>query len=310
MIPNGIVKLLTYITLEVIKMEERNKVTSNFKPNVPEELVVFHAASLENEIRFYLTNTQYLTAVECEEGCSIRLEENNKKSKISVIRENLKAYIILFSAILVTTILGITGIMYLSTIIDSILVFLIIMNIIYFIIDIVNAVIIVTLAMTPAIKSKHSAEHMMVNFLKINKRLPKNIEEVKKSSRFSPKCGSRKRIEDVAEKLICGIAASIFTVVVNVIVSHFSSNPVTNAIVLLSTYFLVGFVVRKAITKYGTLNFIIEPIKKVSTNIVQCATTTSKVKDRDIILAYSVAKAWLQVVYPEFYNENEDIFWK
>ena len=48
---NGIVKILTYITLEVIKMEERNKVTSIIKSNDPEKLVVFHAASLQNEIK-------------------------------------------------------------------------------------------------------------------------------------------------------------------------------------------------------------------------------------------------------------------
>ena len=68
--------------------------------------------------------------------------------------------------------------------------------------------------------------------------------------------------------------------------------------------------VGKVITKCGALDFIIKPIKKVLTHIAQCANTTSKVKDRDIIFAYSVAKPWLQVVYPEFYNENEDIFWK
>ena len=68
--------------------------------------------------------------------------------------------------------------------------------------------------------------------------------------------------------------------------------------------------VGKVIIMYGVLDFVIKPTKKVLTNIAQCANTTSKVKDRDIILAYSVAKPWLQVVYPEFYNENEDIFWK
>lgn len=296
-------------------MEERNKVTSIFKSNDPEKLVVFHAASLQNEIRFYLNDTQYLTAVECEEGCSIRLEEEkaeecNKKSKISIIRENLKEFIKILSIIIGISILGFIGVFYLSKIIDNILVFLIIMNIIYFVINILNVVIMETMETAPAIKSKHSAEHMMVNFLEINKRLPKNIEEVKKSSRFSPECGSRELIKGIAEELIRSIVATIFTVIVSVIVSHFSSNSVTNAIVFLSTYYLVKFVVGKAIKKYGALNFIIKPIKKVLTNIAQCANTTSKVKDRDIILAYSVAKPWLQVVYPEFYNEDEDIFWK
>ena len=289
-------------------MEERNKVISIIKSNDPEKLVVFHAASLQNEIRFYLNDTQYLAAVEGEEGCTIRLEEekeeeDNKKSKISVIRENLKEFLKLFSIILGISILGSIGVFYLSKIIDNILVFLIIMNIIYFIINIVNVVIMET---APKVKSKHSAEHMMVNFLEINKRLPKSIEEVKKSSRFSPKCGSRELIKGIAEELIRSIVATIFTVIVSVVVSHFSSNSATYAIVFLATYFLVKFVVGKAITKYGALSFIVKPIKKVLTNIAQCANTTSKVKDRDIILAYSVARPWLQVVYPEFYNENED----
>ena len=227
-----------------------------------------------------------------------------------MIRENLKEFIKLFSITIVIPILGFISVFYLSKIIDNILVFLIIINIIYFIINIVNVVIMETMETAPAVKSKHSAEHMMVNFLEINKRLPKSIEEVKKSSRFSPKCGSRELIKGIAEELIRSIVATIFTVIVSVIVSHFSSNTVTNVIVFLSTYFLAKFVVGKAITKYGALSFIVKPIKKVLTNIAQCANTTSKVKDRDIILAYSVAKPWLQVVYPEFYNENEDIFWK
>lgn len=308
---NGIVKILTYITLEVIKMEERNKVTSIIKSNDPEKLVVFHAASLPNEIRFYYNDTQYLAAVEGEKGCTIRLEEekeeeDNKKSKMHVNRENLKELLIIFGI----PILGAIGLIYLSKIIDNILVFLIIMNIIYSISIIVSVVIIETMETAPKLKSKHSAEHMMVNFLEINKRLPKSIEEVKKSSRFYPECGSRELIKGIAEELIRSIVATIFTVIVSVVVSHFSFNFATYVIVFLATYFLVKFVVGKAITKYGALSFIVNPIKKVLTNIVQCANTTSKVKDRDIILAYSVARPWLQVVYPEFYNENEDIFWK
>lgn len=242
-------------------MEERNKVTSIIKSNDPEKLVVFHAASLQNEIRFYLNDTQYLAAVEGEEGCTIRLEEekeeeDNKKSKISVIRENLKEFLKLFSIILGISILGSIGVFYLSKIIDNILVFLIIMNIIYFIINIVNVVIMETMETAPKVKSKHSAEHMMVNFLEINKRLPKSIEKVKKSSRFSPECGSRKLIKGIAEELIRSIVATIFTVIVSVVVSHFSSNSATYVIVFLATYFLVKFVVGKAITKYGALSFI------------------------------------------------------
>ena len=296
-------------------MEERNKVTSIIRSNDPEKLVVFHAASLQNEIRFYLNYTQYFAAVECEEGCTIRFEEkkeeeDNKKSKISVIRENLKEFLKPFPIIGGISILSFIGVFYLSKIVNNILVFLIIINIIYVIINILSVVITETMIVAPAVKSKHSAEHMMVNFLETYKRLPKSIEEVKKSSRFSSECGSRELMKGIAEELIRSIVAAIFTVIVSVVVSHFSSNSATYEIMFLATYFLVKFVVGKAITKYGALNFIVKPIKKVLTNIAQCADTTRNVKDRDIILAYSAARPWLQVVYPEFYNENEDIFWK
>ncbi len=290
-------------------MEKRNIVTSIIKSNDPEKLVVFHAASLQNEIRFYLNDTQYYTAVECEDGCSISLEEESakeckKKNKIFIIREFIK----LFSIIIGPTILAFIGVWHLTKILNNRLVLLIIMNIIFFVITIVDVVIMESMETAPAIKSKHSAEHMMVNFLEINKRLPKNIEEVKKSSRFSSKCGSRELIEGIAEQFIRSVVATIFAVIVST--SHFSSNSIINDIVFLLTYYLVNFVVGNVLIKCGTLNFIIKPIKKVLTNIAQCANTTSKVKDKDIILAYSVAKTWLQVVYPEFYNENEDIFWK
>lgn len=125
-------------------MEERNKLTSIFKSNDPEELVVFRAASLQNEIRFYLNDTLHLAAVECEDGFTIKLEEEKAEECNK--------------------------------------------------------------------KSKHSAEHMMVNFLEINKRLPKNIEEVKKYSRFSSECGSRKLIEGIVEELIRSIIATVLTI--------------------------------------------------------------------------------------------------
>lgn len=298
-------------------MGERNKVISFFKSNDPEKLVVFHSSSLQNEIRFYLNDTQYFTAIESEKGFTIKLEEEtekeekyNKKNNISAIREFLKDFLKIFSIALGILILCFISLFYLSKIINNIFIFLIIINIIHFIISIEIVVILETTATSFSIKSKHSAEHMMVNFLEINKRLPKNIEEVKKSSRFSPDCSRKKLIEGTSEGFIQNIVAIIFTFIASVIVSHFSSSFTAYVIVFFTTYFLVIYVAGKTITKYNAFNFIIKPIKKVLTNVIQCASTTSKVKDKDIIMAYSVAKEWLQVVYPEFYNENENNFWK
>lgn len=296
-------------------MEERNKETSSLKSEDPGELVVGEAASLKDQIRFYLDGTRYFAAIENQEGCDIRFgeekaEESNKKSENSINRENLKEFIKFCYITLEISLLGITGVVDVSRIINNILAWIFIMDIISFITNIASVVIIETLTTNPSIRSKHSAEHMMANFLEINKRLPKNIEEIKKSSRFSPECGSRELIEGDAEELIRGIVATITVSVSIIIVSHFSTISLTNAIVFLGTYYLVRFVVGKGITKYGAFNWIIEPVENVLTNIVQCANTTSKVKDRDIILAYCVAKRWMQEVYPEYYDEKEDVFWK
>lgn len=195
---------------------------------------------------------------------------------------------------------------YLCNLINNFFLFLIIINIVSFIIVIANVVILEAVETSPALRSKHSAEHMMVNFLQINKRLPKNIEEVKKSSRFSPECGSRELIKGIAEDFVRSIIATIFTAIAYGIISHFSSNSVIIFIWLLSTYYSLRFIVGKLITKYGILNFAIKPLNKVLTNIIQCVNTTANVKDKDIAMAYYVSKAWLQIVYPEFYNGNDD----
>ena len=60
-------------------MEERNNVIPIFKSNDQEKILVFHAASLQNEIRFYLNDTQYFTAVDCEEGFEIRFRRSKNR---------------------------------------------------------------------------------------------------------------------------------------------------------------------------------------------------------------------------------------
>lgn len=221
-------------------------------------------------------------------------------------KKKFKKFIKIFSINLGIVILGLAGLFYLCNLINNFFLFLIIINIVPFIIVIANVVILEAVETSPALRSKHSAEHMMVNFLQINKRLPKNIEEVKKSSRFSTECGSRELIKGIAEDFVRSIIAIIFTAIAYGIISHFSSNSVIIFICFLSNYYTLRFIVGKLITKYGILNFAIKPLNKVLTNIIQCVNTTANVKDKDIAMAYYVSKAWLQIVYPEFYNGNDD----
>lgn len=300
-------------------MEERNTVTTIFKSNDPEKLIVFHAASLQDQIRFYLNDTLYIAAIDCEEGCSIEVgtesekkgeKEESKKSTFAIIKENPKEFIKILSLSLVIATLSFAGLLYLGTIIDNVLIYLFIIDVIVLITNVVKVVVLESKETSPCLKSKHSAEHMMCNFLEINKRLPKNMDEIKKYSRFSPDCGSRELIEGIAENFIQSTIADIFTVIASGIVSYFCDNSITNIIAFLGTFYLVKFVAGKLIKKQKRMEFVVKPIKKVLTNIAQCANTTSKVKDRDILIAYSVARCWIQIVYPEFYNQEEDILWR
>ena len=77
-------------------------------------------------------------------------------------------------------------------------------------------------------------------------------------------------------------------------------------VVFYFTSYLVGVLIRN----YGLFGFVINPIKRALTNIAQCGNTTKNVKDKDILLAYRVASVWMQVVYPEFYKKDEDVFMK
>jgi len=57
-----------------------------FKGKNPKELVVYHASSLEDEIRFYINETQYISAMENRnENISVELRNEaameNKKDK-------------------------------------------------------------------------------------------------------------------------------------------------------------------------------------------------------------------------------------
>ena len=55
---------------------------------------------------------------------------------------------------------------------------------------------------------------------------------------------------------------------------------------------------------------MINLIKKGFTNLLQYANTSKNVYDYEIYLAYRAAREWIQIVYPEFYNKDQDVFFK
>ena len=298
-------------------MEERIGIKTIFKSSNPEKLIVFHATSLKDEIRFYFNDEQYVVArdnndgtlsVEYEEEQKVENDEQNNKSTLTYIKENIKDKEFLkFMAIAI----GITSVIpilliVLAFVIKNTLIYLLLINFMFFSIQVI-AVVISEYKTTPlSLKSKHSAEHMMVNFIEKNKRLPKSMAEIKKTTRFCVDCGSRKKIRDSVIEFVQGILTAIISLIIVSFITQNCKNGVILGIIYLVVYYVTFYGIWNLMNKYNKLNFIINPIENMLNNIVQCANTTKNVEDNDIQLAYYAAKYWMQVVYPEFYTEEEN----
>lgn len=293
-------------------MKERKSITI-LKSADPEELLVVHAGSTKDQIRFYLNETQYVSASENDNGeisvdIGEEVEEKNEKSKLTLFKENFKE-IFLFSAIfilagIVAAMLGI----YISNLMNNVFIGVFFIFIMFYSVRLVNVIFMEVRTVSATIKSKHSAEHMMVNFLEANKRLPKDMAEIKSASRFSKKCGSRKKVESIVQDFVKTMLAIMIAIIADIVFSLLIDNSILESIVVLAIYYLAMYLADVMIKKHEQMTFVINPIKNVLNNLVQCVNTTKKAEDKDILLAYYSARGWMALVYPEFYNKKEDVF--
>lgn len=298
-------------------MKNKNKTKEENSTILRDEnpLIVEHACSLEDEVRFYITNTLYVSAKEVKEegelkGIDVGLSREEQYVKTKKEKSKKRDYLISI-ALCVSLFFIIAGIMAVSLLIgsyfDNISVYLIVVNLFLFLLELVSAIVIEAKTTSPSLKSKHSAEHMMVNFLTTHKRLPKSINEVKTSSRFANKCGSRRLVESKTEDFASRIIAAIITGIVEAIYVTFFTNLIIMMVVLLAVYLGVYFLIRFLLKKVEWVYNLLNPLKKLLTNLAQCANTTKKVKDDDITLVYFAARTWISIVYPEYYNPKDDI---
>lgn len=292
-------------------MEERNIEVTIFRDKNPDKLVVYHACSLENEIRFYLNDTQYVTAMEKgEEDIIIGLVEEVESKKVKTKLKKSDYFKLFANCFLMGIVIGTIIILafLIGVYFKNIFMYLIALNTMMFLFDIARVLVMETKTTPPCLKSKHSAEHMMVNFIEKNKRLPKSVKEFKTASRFCNGCGSRKLIEGIAEEFISKIVATIIAAISSIMCIAFMHNEIIESIIIIAVYIGVIILLEKLLKKWKKLNFLIEPIRKGLTRFAQCANTTKKVEDDDIFLAYYAAKEWIKVVYPEYYNKEQDVF--
>ncbi len=299
-------------------MEERSNEVTIFrvKDEGEHKITVLEAGSTENEIRFYLNDTQYIKATDGGDKVIVELDEihakdiKKKESFIDDIKNNKKDFlfalaltVICFIAVCLTQLA--IGILINNSIISSL----------WFTLSFpVIAVIVLGFleykGTTFSQKSKHSAEHMMVNFLEKNSRLPKNFQEIKSASRFSKDCGSRFMTIELTQSTIANVFSVLFSIVIEVTIITIIFHDLENVndvllIVMSIIIFYTVFFISLKLAKKGKFNFIINPIQRGLNYFLQCCNTTKKVKEKDILLAFYAAKVWVSIVYPEFYTDNE-----
>ena len=290
-----------------------------------DKLTVDLASSLENEIRFYFNDRQYFVArdnndgtfsISCEEEPEIEKIQHNEDFILTIIRKNIndkafKKFLVLASIITLAIVSLVTIILILlAMVIKNALVYLLFVNFIFFSSQIILVMIDEYIGTSHSLRSKHSAEHMMVNFLEKNKRLPRNMKEIRAASRFSANCGSRKKIRYAVEDFTTNILAIIISIIIISFINQVFKDKIIISILFIVIYIAIYCYTWKLINEHKKFKFITKPIEKIFNNIVQCSNTTRKVKDFDIKLAYYAAWCWIQVVYPQFYSKEDDIFEK
>ena len=284
------------------------------------KIIVYKADSTEQEIRFFVNENQFVKAT--EEGddivvTGIHSETNSTDSKksfiefVKIIKEHKKIFaIVLFSLIIFCLVH-----LLLASFVPVVALFS--FGLLLPIFTIIEIGILEYGRTTFLERSKHSAEHMMSNFLEANSRLPKNIQEIKSVSRFSKSCGSRFIMGDFAKNIIPYIISLLEALICTVILSQIEKCS-NFFLMLFAIIFNLKLCINYILLQNGKYDNIINKINQWLNYFFQCCntTTTKKVRQDDILVAFYAAKYWLKIVYPEFFsddnlycekNENEDI---
>ncbi len=293
-------------------MDEQDKIIQIWAPSKSDKLIVRRAASLENEIRFYINEGLYVVARDNKETILVKIKkeevEVDKKDNKYISKSQLKRcikenYKLLFQLLFIATVLFLISI-YVIYISKNLLILIMMMNIDAFLLSI-STVIICESGITESLKSKHSAEHMMVNFLEKNRRLPRSIEEVKKASRFTKECGTRGKVYRIVESFIYININFIFMCIAIVPQIKYSETRII-AFIFTITISIIGCVITILIEKYHKLDGIVNFLSKKMSLMIQCFNTTKNVNGNDILLAYYAANRWLKIVYPKFYTDLDE----
>lgn len=141
-------------------------------------------------------------------------------------------------------------------------------------------------------RSKHTAEHKLVNILEKLQRLPNNFDEIEKMTRFSKDCGDeeeKKIYEDYAK----GILRAVSYILVSPIV--LIERKIEISLFDILCFFAFRFLLEAIFLK---------PLSLLINMLSQVASTTRKPDEKDLMLAWSVAEEWMKEEYPEYFQED------
>lgn len=278
---------------------------------VGERLAVLRAASSSDCIRFYFNEQQYLVGYD-NDPTSIYFEDENKpwKNRVQPPEDNTKkisrhikilvllgvilAFVCFFALFVCASIF--------KKLFGGELLYLCSIAIITSIFSLLSVVILIAYDTPKETKSKHSAEHMMVNFMEKHKRLPKTLEELKKASRFSSDCGTRNRVESCARVSVQILISSVVGYFSKFLVSGDGAGLIIYIVSYLIVYIGIGLLSQPG----RCLHFLIVPVRRVFNYVGQLGNTTKNVRDEDLHLAYRVCWVWIQIVYPEYFYDDID----
>lgn len=291
-------------------MQERIKIGKVNRTHKPNRLLVYDAESSEKTIRFYINKEQYVRAEKNEDGTfEVKIKERKKKvrrrKKVNNTKRALDRFLT-FSFIIIILYFVLTFAFVCIGIQLNHLTGLIIANVLLYITLAIDVAKKEWLETSKASRSKHSAEHMMVNFLEKNRRLPISTVEVKKASRFSKECGTRYEIIEQTEMFVQGIITAI---IVSLLIELFYPKRLQGIRLeynLVAMLYIVLNLIMVLFSVYHRLEFLAKSIAKLVSIPIQCCNTTKYVKTSDLRMAYYAAREWLKIVYPEFYRDEDD----
>lgn len=259
------------------------------KSSDPDKLIVYRAESLDNEIRFYFNDKQYVGIWNCNSTFSFFYDEENDNydKKIPFI---VSIFRLLRKILYFIIILGILE--YLGHLLPKV-----IFQVPFFHVIILHVSLFLTFIVYTArtfynssfsLRSKHSAEHMIVNFLQHNNRLPYNIMEFRDYSRFSYNCSTCIYVEDSSITFV----QLLIMFLIFFIAQFFNLNDLC-VVFLMFIFFIIAIYT-------NVFKILYKNLSKIVCIFIQCFNTTRHVTDEDLIFAYLVAQEWMKIVYPEF----------